>query len=434
MRAVAVIPNVTCLGCGCACDDIEAVVEDGRIVEPRHACELGTAWFAAGRAPARACVDGSDASVDTALDRAATLLKGAARPLVYLAPELSCEAQREAVALADRLRAALDSVTSATSMRSMLAQQERGRAGATLGEIRNRADVLVFWGTDPRSRYPRYPTRYAPEPAGVHLPLGRRSRTVVAVDLGEARGPADADLRVAVRPEEEVAILTALRAALDAGGDLAAGDVMRSAAGGADAAGLEQSVGQLLPALRAGKYVVIVADAEPDEHGTRDAGRAEALIALTQALNGPTRAALSPLRGGGNRSGADAVLTWQTGYPAAVSFARGYPEYRPHEIHADLRAGRFDAVLVAGALASVPAGIVDALTGVPAAVVGPDACGASARVRAAIDTATAGIHEGGTAIRMDDVPLPLRPPLSGPPAAADILAALRARLEASPRL
>jgi formylmethanofuran dehydrogenase subunit B len=59
--------------------------------------------------------------------------------------------------------------------------------------------------------------------------------------------------------------------------------------------------------------------------------RLSALIALVQALNGPTRAALSLLRAGGNRSGVDAVLTSQTGYPAAVDFSRGAPRYRPYD-------------------------------------------------------------------------------------------------------
>src|SRR2546430_11904566 len=44
------------------------------------------------------------------------------------------------------------------------AAQRRGRAGATLGEIRQRADVIVFWAVDPADRYPRYASRYAVEP------------------------------------------------------------------------------------------------------------------------------------------------------------------------------------------------------------------------------------------------------------------------------
>src|SRR5256885_17103240 len=80
--------------------------------------------------------------------------------------------------------------------------------------------------------------------------------------------------------------------------------------------------------MTAARYVAIVADSEPGLVPA-DPARAEALVALAQALNGPTRCALSTLRGGGNRSGADAVLTWQTGFPFAVDFARGYPTYRP---------------------------------------------------------------------------------------------------------
>src|SRR5207248_11031420 len=110
------------------------------------------------------------------------------RPLVYLAPDLSCEAQQEAVGIADALGAALDSVTSATAMPSILAAQERGRAGATLGEIRRRADLVVLWNVDPDVRYPRYLSRFAPESA---------QRAII---------------RIETSPADEVATLTALSA------------------------------------------------------------------------------------------------------------------------------------------------------------------------------------------------------------------------------
>src|SRR5205823_13327899 len=104
----------------------------------------------------------------------------------------------------------------------------------------------------------------------------------------------------------------------------------------------------LAPRLLAGRYVAIVADAEPDDGHAVDPGRAGALISLAQALNGPTRAALSLLRGGGNRSGADAVMTSQTGYPASVDFTLGHPRYRPHDGNAAARLARgdVDALLV----------------------------------------------------------------------------------------
>jgi formylmethanofuran dehydrogenase subunit B len=42
----------------------------------------------------------------------------------------------------------------------------------------------------------------------------------------------------------------------------------------------------------------------------------------------------------------------------------------------------------------------------------------------AVDTGVAGIHEGGTAYRMDDVPLRLRPPLSADRTSVGVLTAL----------
>src|SRR5688572_182196 len=114
----------TCLGCGCTCDDIELRVEADRIVEARHACPLGVAWFRDGTVPARMRVGGGDASLERALDAAVSALAGAARPLIYLAADLSCEAQREGIALADWLRASLASLTSSTVVSSLLAAQE----------------------------------------------------------------------------------------------------------------------------------------------------------------------------------------------------------------------------------------------------------------------------------------------------------------------
>jgi len=61
-------------------------------------------------------------------------------------------------------------------------------------------------------------------------------------------------------------------------------------------------------------------------------------------------------------------------------------------------------------------------------VVGPAATAATCAI--AIDTGVAGIHEGGTAFRMDDVPLSLRAPVPGPRVAADVVRDLAQRIAA----
>lgn len=402
------VEHATCLGCGCACDDIGIVVRRGQIAEARNACALGTAWFGDGVVPGEIRVDGRAASLDQATEKIATVLLGAKRPLVYIAGDVSCEAQREAIAIGDHLHAAVDSLA-ATAAGAVLAGQRRGRATATLGEIREHADLIVFWGVDPGERYPRFIARYATAPRD-----HRKTRTVVALDVGASRGPKDADLRVAIAPSDEVDAIGAMRATV-AGRD-------------ASATRFDSAV-ELARQMMQARYSAIVADGEPSA-GAIDPDRAEALVALGQALNGPARCTLCTLRAGGNRSGADAVLTWQTGFPFAVDFGGGPPRYRPAGGSAEalLADHEVDAALVIGAVATIPGPMADGLGRIPIAVIGPRASTSAVRPVVAIDTGVAGIHEGGTVFRMDDVPLPLRASLAGPRASLDVLRALRDKL------
>jgi formylmethanofuran dehydrogenase subunit B len=327
--------HVTCLGCGLACDDITVTVQGGRITAAANACSLGAQWFGDGRVPSRIRVRGADAELPVALAEAARLLNAAKRPLVYLAAELSTQAQREACALADGLGALIDSIS---PTEAIVASQERGRLSATFGEIRYRTDTIVFWGVDPDRDYPRLRSRYLPPAA----------ETIIA----------DADPAV-------------IRAAV-----------------------IGHGADPLAARLTRGKYVAIFVDGEAHPE------RVEALLALTEALNGPTRAALVILRGGGNRVGAETVLTWQTGYPKAVDFARGTPRYCPDEQH------DIDAALVIGSGATAP--VASTLI-----AIGPRATESPFDATVAVDTGVAGIHDGGTAVRTDELPLPLRPALPG---------------------
>jgi formylmethanofuran dehydrogenase subunit B len=415
--ADAVVEHVTCLGCGCACDDVTVVVRDGAIAEARRACPLGRAWFGDGRVPAAATVEGRAVPREAALDAAAVLLAAAHRPVVWLVPGLSCEAQRAGAAIADGLGALLDTITTETAAAGVLASQRLGRASATFGEVRHRADVVLLWDVDVTRRYPRLLERYIPPAADG----GARRILTVAVGDGGAGG---AD--VVLAPDEEIAAAALLRALLGAEGV--------AASGGTAAPGVEALAGRLAPLVRhlaAARYAAVLYDAEPAPG--RRPGRAEALIRLVDALHARTRAALVALRGGGNRFGADLVLTWQTGFPMAADFARGAPRYTPHRGATRLLAeGEADVVLLAGDAAALPAGARDVLAGARVVRVGPRASEGAPPAAVAIDTGTAGVHEGGTAVRADGVPLPLRPSLGGPPGAAATLAALGARLAAAP--
>jgi formylmethanofuran dehydrogenase subunit B len=403
--------NAVCLGCGCACDDIAVVIDGGRITEARNACPLGLRWFGDGSLPG-AVLGGRSAAIEDVIVEIAELLRSARSPLVYLAPDLTSEAQRAAVAIADQLHAFVDGVTSSTASEGILAAQRRGRASATLGEIRNRADVLVFWAVDPALSYPRFQSRYAPNPIGVHVPNGRAGRTVIAVDVGAQRGPDDADVRIQMTAEEEQLFFASLRAHL-------AGRTL----GGAP---IVARVIDLATRLNRAKYAVIVTDAEsPPQAMASPATRADSLIALTQSLNATTRGSLCTLRAGGNRNGADTVLTWQTGFPMAVDFSRGAPKYSPEDATLSrLSRGAIDAVLLVGATSALPNAVASALRGVRTIAIGPRASESSIDASIRIDTGVASIHESGIAFRTDDTPLPLHAVLPTPRDTASLLKAL----------
>jgi formylmethanofuran dehydrogenase subunit B len=416
MSAEQVFRSVTCLGCGCGCDDLEVRVRNGRIAAVTPPCPIARRWFGDGSLPAEIRVDSRPATLDQAIEAGASLLAGAARPMVLLAPDLTTRAQRTAIALADTLHADVDGATTDTAASGILAGQRRGRAGGTLGEIRNRADVVLFWAVDPLDRYPRFLERYAAASPATHV----SSRTQLSVSVGRDHGPGKAELAAELTPDLELEALALIRA-------MARGQAL------GHVPDTLQPVVAIAERLLKGQYIAIVYDAEPGRNPPNDQ-RADGLIALAQTLNGPTRAVLVGLRAGGNRSGAEAALTWQTGYPMRVSLREGGPRYRPGRSAVErLRGGAADAVLVAGAGAAV--GPLP-LESVPGVVIGPGAS-AVADARVAIDTGVAGIHESGTGYRMDDVPLPLTPVLAHPRPAGDslelLLRAIRGRAVRSER-
>ncbi len=114
-RAVNVVPHVVCTFCGCTCDDIELHIEGDRIVKARHACSLGASWFTCHSAEAHypeAIVNGLPASLEAGIDAAADFLGRAEYPLIYGLSNMTCEAQRAAVTLAESLGGAIDSHSS----------------------------------------------------------------------------------------------------------------------------------------------------------------------------------------------------------------------------------------------------------------------------------------------------------------------------------
>ena len=142
------------------------------------------------------------------------------------------------------------------------------------------------------------------------------------------------------------------------------------------------------------------------------------VLALVRDMNAMSRFVCLPLTRMGNGTGAEAVLTWQTGYPFAVSLARGYPRFGPGEYTADAVLGRAeaDAALVIGGDPRwnlSPEASVH-LAEIPTVAIDSSDIDTISYARVGFLSATYGISTGGTVYRADGVAIPLRPALAAP--------------------
>ena len=73
----------------------------------------------------------------------------------------------------------------------------------TLGEIKNRADLLIYWGGNPAECHPRHFTKYTLTQKGRFVPKGRKDRKMVLVDIRPTPSAKAADVFLQIRPGQD---------------------------------------------------------------------------------------------------------------------------------------------------------------------------------------------------------------------------------------
>jgi formylmethanofuran dehydrogenase subunit B len=412
----------TCAGCGCGCDDIEVGVVSEAFDSATGTCRRGDAWFAERTAdlPPPARIDGREVDIAEAIDVSAAILSEARFPLVCGLGQTDCESQRAGVALAEAIGAVIDPAGPPGDGAAGAASQALGLSTATFGEVRDRAELVVVWRADPVASHPRLLPRLRLDSAG--RAAGGRERPLVVIDAERTVTADEGDAFIQLPPELDFEALWAMRAlvrgvSLDR--ELAANLPL-------------DALGELADRLRGCRHGAVL-------HGSGLAATGDgyvnalALLALVRDLARTAHVVALALRQDGNARGAEDVLAWQTGYPSAVSFARGHPRAQAGEFGAAdvLERGDTDAALLVGfdAVAHLPPRAADRVRRIPTIVVGPCATETAAVARVAFGTAASGVYREGTAHRMDGVPLPLRAPLaSRRPGDREVLAAIAARI------
>jgi len=411
VEKIETVYDVICPFCGTLCDDLEidVNVKDQIVVEVRNGCQIGTKkYFASNPSDHRfekpmIKENGTlkETSWDDALDKAATILTEAKRPLFYEFSSTECEAQAKGVELAELLKGLLDNIASVCHGPSLLAIQDVGAPTSTLGEYKNRADLIIFWGCNPVHAHPRHLSRYSDFVRGYFRKDGRNDRYIVVVDPRNTHTAQIADLHIQVNPDGDYELVSAIRALLR-GVDIDEKEV----------AGVPtESIKELVNTLKSCNYGVLFFGMGLTQSFAHHRNIDNA-ICLVRELNDHTKFLLTPMRGHYNVAGANQVFNWITGYAYSIDFSRGYARYNPGEFSSVdlLMKDEVDASLIVASdpASNFPAASVKNMFKHPLIVIEPHKTPTSAYADIVLPAAIAGIECEGTAYRMDSVPLRLR--------------------------
>jgi formylmethanofuran dehydrogenase subunit B len=303
-----------------------------------------------------------------------------------------------------------------------------GKVTCTLGEVKNRADFIIYWGGNPAECHPRHFTKYTLTQKGKFVPQGRKGRYMVLVDIRETPSGRAADQFLQIRPGKDFEVVTTLIA-------LVKGRPVNRAAVEETGTTIEQ-LQDLVDRMKKARFGVLFFGMGLSMTRGKHMNSASVLTLVTE-LNEFTKFVAMPMRGHGNVTGADMVIRWTTGYPFGVNLSRGYPRFNPGEFSTvDLLVrGDNDAALILGADpgATMPQPAIEHLKRIPTIVLDPKVTHTSRLSRVHITTAATGISAPGTVYRMDEVPLPLRPALQSPyPTDEEVLRRIRQAAAAKP--
>jgi formylmethanofuran dehydrogenase subunit B len=284
-----------------------------------------------------------------------------------------------------------------------------GKVSCTLGEVKNRADLIIYWGGNPAECHPRHFTKYTLTQKGKFIPKGRKDRTMVLVDIRETPSAKAADVFLQIRPTKDFEVLTTLRALIK--------NQRVNPETVAETGLTLEELRDLAERMKRARFGVLFFGMGLSMTRGKHMNSA-ALLALAAELNAFTKFVAMPMRGHGNVTGGDVIMRWTTGYPFGVNLCRGYPRFNPGEFSTVdlLLRGDNDAALILGADpgATMPQPAIDHLARIPTIVLDPKVTHTSRLARVHITTAATGISAPGTVYRMDEIPLPLRPPLKSP--------------------
>ncbi len=401
------VKDVVCPFCGTLCDDIVCKVEDGEIVGTLNACRIGHSKFVHEEGAERYTKpmirksgELVEVSMEEAVDAAANILYNSKRPLMYGFSCTDCDAQAKGIELAEETYAIVDNTASVCHGPSVLGLQDAGYPICTFGEVKNRADVVVYWGCNPMHAHPRHMSRNVFS-RGFFRERGRSDRTVIVVDPRKSDSSKLADIHLHLEYDKDYELADAIRAALNGKEPLYD-----------EVAGIsKEQILETAEVLKNAQFGCIFFGMGIT-HSRGKHRNIDTAISLTMELNAFAKFTLIPMRGHYNVTGFNQVCTWESGYPYCVDFSRDSVRYNPGETGSNdlLQHKETDGMLVIASDpgAHFPGKALERMAEIPVIAIEPHRNPTTELSDVIIPPAIVGMETDGTAYRMEGVPIKMR--------------------------
>ncbi len=307
--------------CGMGTDDLVLNVEGLSINVLANGCAINTPAFEQAIEEITPRVKGKEVTLETAVKKAAELLVASNQTLIG-GCATDVNGMRALVSLADHHGAVVDNIAFNASRRNILALQDSGWMNTTLAEVKNRCDLLLVIGTDLEKISPRFYEQFIWNEAPMFLDEGTDRKVVYLgkEPSGQATvSPTGVQAKVLSCADEDLPEVVAVLRALIKGRKIPHYKIDGIAI---------TDLKALAEELKQARYGVVTWSASELNFSHAEL-TVQAICELVKELNKQTRCSGLPLGGCEGDQTANQVSAWLTGYPARLSFLKGFPDYDP---------------------------------------------------------------------------------------------------------
>jgi len=375
--------TLVCTGCGCLCDDIQVEVDGAHLGRIENACAKGAAYLQAAFNPerrAQSTIRGQGCSPEAAIDEAARLLSRASRRLILGLDNSTLETQSVAIDLTRKLGAVIDDASSFSYGPLIERIIKKELPTCSLSEVKNKADLLLYWGANPTATHPRHLSKYTYYAYADFNPAGWYPKvTLSSIDVRQTELTAMSQPAFKIKPGGDRELISGL-----AGESPTVTDQAR----------------QLSELVKKSRFCAIFCGLGL-VHSLD--GDCSAFTRMVQLLSQSIRVSVIPMIAETNMLGFTQSLHKQTSYVNQVSFADGVCYGREFSILEQVHHQAADCILIVGSdpFSTLPQLLLSKLHGVDIICLDHFSTLTSEAADVVVPTTVPGVESGGDLVRLD---------------------------------